>query len=325
MPKELLLLLTFPAPVLSIVVANYSEPTNLRFNDHPAFIGHPYDWSGVGRVSATLDTGPISDFREWATLIGDNVFLSATHFRPSTGDTITFASGNSPGSPTFNYEVAGGFAVPGTDIWIGYTAEAADASLKRYNVNTIAADNLTDTGLAGNSLFLNGDDVTGGGGTLADTVVGTNQASLFLNTGDTSINTPGVTIPLESPINFDLIITFQNLVGDTTHPASPYEAQVQGGDSGAPLFNISGGELEIVGAAFSVFSQPIQGNFIDTQGPAGSANDPLEAREGSLYSYFGSYETEINSAIAMVPAPVPEPSSLMLLLLSTITLFRRSK
>ncbi|MEN8735831.1 MAG: PEP-CTERM sorting domain-containing protein [Akkermansiaceae bacterium] len=327
MVKNLLIALSLVTPALGVVVANYSDATNLRFDNDPSFIGNSHDWSGVGRVSATPDTGPFSHHREWATLIGDNYFISANHFKPTTGDTITFASGNSPGSPTFNYTVAGGFAVPGTDFWIGYTEAAMEASLKRYSMTTVAANNLADTGLAGNTLLMSGDHITGGPGTLSATVVGTNQAESFVNSGATSINTPEHTInftPTDSA-SFDWLVTFQNLNSDTANTFTNHEAQVQSGDSGSPLFNVSGGELEIVGIAFSVFSEPIDGNFIDTPGGPGTPNDPLEARQGSIYSYPGSYETEINAAIALVPDPTPEPSTVMLLLLSTTSLFRRNR
>lgn len=316
------ILANLPTLSFGVVVANFSAPTNTRFEGDPSFIGNPYDWSGVGRVSVSADG---STNKEWATLIGENYFMSANHFKPSTGDTITFASGNLPGSPTFNYTVAGGFGVAGTDLWIGYTEEAMNASLKRYNITNTPANTLTELGLSGSELFMNGDNITGGAGTLASTVVGTNEAESWLEEGSSSFSTPSVTINLPSAANFDQLITFRNIDGDTSNTFTTHEAQVQSGDSGSPLFKVSGGDLEIVGIAWAVATD-VSGNFIDTTGPAGSTNDPLEERNLSFYSYPGSYESEIASAVALVPPSViPEPSSTIFLSLGIAVLFRRNK
>lgn len=319
MPPRLILF-ALPLPMSAVTVANYSDATNLRFDNDPSFIGNPYDWSGVGRVSATPDTGSFSHHREWATLIGENTFISANHFKPSAGDTITFRDGNSLSDPTFDYTVVGGSQVPGTDFWIGYTEGAINPDLKRYAFNTTSADNLSETGLIGATLFLNGDNVSGGPGTLDGTVVGTNQAEAWIEAGSTTIDsTPTITTTLTSSISFDTFVLWRNQAADTANSFTTYEALVQSGDSGSPAFQIVAGDLQIAGLAYSVFTSPgIPGDF-DTNSPGD------EDRVGSIYSYPGSYTTQINNTLAGIPDPTPEPSTVMLLLLSSVSLFRRNK
>jgi hypothetical protein len=316
--KLICFLLVLTLSTSAIVVSGYSDAENLRFHDDPAFIGSPYSWSGVGRVSATLDTSSNSHHREWATLLGENYFISAVHYKPNPGDTITFSSGNSPTSPTFHYTVAGGFGVPDTDLWIGYTAGAMDSSLKRYAFDTTPADSLSDTGLIASTLYMTGDDVAGGAGTLSDTIIATNQAETWIEGGSTTFqSTPGETINLSSAIPWDTFVNWENLTSDTANTATTHEGFLESGDSGSPAFQIVGGELEIVGLAYAVINSPgVQGNF-DAALPGN------EERRGSLYSYVGSYETAINNTIALVPTPVPEPSSLLLFLLGSLTLLRR--
>ena len=94
------------------IVANYSGPTNDRFDNDPSFVGAGLDFSGVGRTTNG----------RWATLIGDNYFVTAIHF-PATGN-VQFLADNDPSGTVFQYTVAGSFNVPGTDIRIGYFNEA---------------------------------------------------------------------------------------------------------------------------------------------------------------------------------------------------------
>ncbi len=63
-----------------LTVRGYSPLLHDRFNNHSSFIGSGIDWSGVGRSSGG----------RWATMISDTYFLSAAHFPPGVGDTLTF-------------------------------------------------------------------------------------------------------------------------------------------------------------------------------------------------------------------------------------------
>lgn len=317
------LLVLFSAPMLAngIQVENYSDATNLRFSEQSGFIGDPYDLSGVGRTTNSI-TGSVN--RTWATLIGENTFVSAVHFHPNTGETIRFADGNSSSSPTYDYIVKGGFAVPGTDIWIGYTEEAISSSLQRYSLDATPANSLADTGLAGETLLLSGDNAAGGGGLLSNQVLATNQAESWWEDGSSLVNTPEWGVLFSSAATFDRLITFANDSGDNANNFTTYEGQVQGGDSGAPLFSVSSGSLEIVGLGWAAATN-LNGNFVNTGGQPNSVNDPLESRDASFFSYVGSYESEINTTLANVPAAIPEPGSAGLLSLAALFTYRRRR
>ena len=302
---------------LAVTVSNYTAATNNRFTNDPSFVGNGFDWSGVGRSSSG----------RWATLIGDNYFISANHARPGVGETISFIAGNSATDPTFTYTVAGGFQVSGTDLWIGYTNEVADSSLSRYAYSTTPADTLADVGLPNMDLYVSGDQVSGSAGSVTDHVVGTNQAESFRNTGTTSMATPQWTVNFASSAGFDQLVMFANQTGDNTLNITAHEAQLQGGDSGSPLFAGSGGILTLQGIAYAVSagSNALPGNFVDTAGPANSPQDPLENRDASYFTYVGSYESQIASTIAQIPSPVPEPSSVAMLVVGLLaTVWKRT-
>lgn len=306
----------FGAQAHAITVANYSDPTNDRFTNDPSFIGIAYNFSGVGRSTNTADT-------RWATLIGDNYFLSANHFHPDIGTQIQFTAGNSVSNSMYTYTVAGGFQVAGTDFWIGYTASSIDSSLARYSYSTTPANALADTGLSGVNVFMNGDRVSGLAGSPTSHTLGTNQIESFRNTGTTAMNTPQTSVNFAEAATFDQIVTFENISGDNTLNFTTHESQVATGDSGSPLFTTSGGNLIIQGTAWAVATS-IPGNFIDT-GIPGIADDPLETRNASFYNYIGSYETELANTIALIPAPIPEPSAFLLICVSIPLIFRRRR
>lgn len=301
----------------AIQVANYSSATNDLFGNDPSFIGDGFDFSGVGR--AALQGGNNSQRGRWATLIGDNYFLTVSHFGANTGYDVSFANGGS----SFSYTVAGTFNVPGTDIRIGYFNEAADSSLARYSYNTNSANQLSDLGLGSSDLFTLGDQVTGAAGGLLDIVVGTNQAESWFEEGTTTVVAPGsVDNIFSSAAGFDQVVTFENVLSDDAFTA--FEAQLEAGDSGSPLFSVVGGELRVEGLGYAVVADPsfLEGNFEDTPGPM----DGLELREATFYSQLGSYKDGIELAIAGVPSPIPEPSALLLVASAVgVSLSRRQR
>lgn len=109
-----LMLAASPPASGALLVTGSSPTTNDRFANDPSFVAAAYDWSGVGRAASGA----------WATLLTPNVFLSATHFRPAIGSTVTFYPGNDPSAPALGRTVAGGQQIAGTDLWIGHFANA---------------------------------------------------------------------------------------------------------------------------------------------------------------------------------------------------------
>ncbi len=298
-----------PESVEAIETANYTSATNRRFDNDASFIGAAFDWSGVGR--GTSASGGLG---RWATLIGDNYFLTATHFKAD--GTVSFIAGNDPADPVLTYPVAGGFQVTGTDFWLGYTTTSIDSALARYPVTTTDADSLSDAGLYDVDLFVSGDRVAGVSGGLTDHVVGTNRSESWHETGATLVEAPlpsplaNANLNFSAAATFDQIISFENVSGDTPNTLTTYESQLQVGDSGAPLFTGSGGTLTLQGLNYGVVGLPpgLPANFDGVSG--------AESRAASFYSYVGSYQAELQAAIAQVPAAVPEPDGLGMLVLS---------
>lgn len=311
----LVYLLAFPALSQAVVTSNYSSATNDRFADDPSFVGAGFDWSGVGR----------SDTGKWATMLGDNYFITANHFEPAVGENVSFIAGNSTSSTTFNYTVAGRIAIAGTDLVVSYFDQCVDSSIARYTYTTTPADTLVEIGLAGETLLMSGDRVAGAPGSVTDHVVGQNQAESWREDGTMTMQTPDNTVTFASSANFDQLVTFRNLSGDTSNTVETYESQLQSGDSGSPLFSTSGTDLVLQGIGWAV-STSLPGNFVDTDGAPGSSNDPFEDRAATYYSYVGSYATDLDSAIATVPVcTIPEPTTLSLSLLASLSLLRRRR
>lgn len=282
-----------PSVSSGIVVANYSSPVNDRFDNDPSFVGAGLDFSGVGRTTNG----------RWVTMIGDNYFVTAIHF-PATGN-VQFLANNDPSSTIFQYTVAGSFNVPGTDIQIGYFNEAVDPSIARYTYNTNNANALADLGIAGATVYTSGDRVAGSTGTILDHVVAENQAESWFEEGTNVIQVPGpggVNNTFGSNADFDQIVMFENISTDDANNFENSESQLQSGDSGSPLFSNQGGTLRIEGIAWAVVPPPgFTGDFDTTA-------SGFEERPGTLYSYLGSYDAGIQTAISNVPVPIPEPS-----------------
>ena len=282
-----------PSVSSGIVVANYSSSVNNRFDNDPSFVGAGLDFSGVGRTTNG----------RWVTMIGDNYFVTAIHF-PATGN-VQFLANNDPSGAIFQYTVAGTFNVPGTDIQIGYFNEVVDPSIARYTYNTNDASALTDLGIAGTTVYTSGDRIAGSTGTILDHVVAENQAESWFEEGTDVIQVPGpggINNTFSDDADFDQIVMFENISTDDANAFENSESQLQSGDSGSPLFSNQGGSLRIEGIAWAVVSPPgFTGNFDTTA-------SGLEQRSGTLYSYLGSYDTDIQTVISNVPAPIPEPS-----------------
>ena len=296
-------------------VANHTAATNDRFsNSGSSFIADGYDLSGIGR---TVDGN-------WATRIGDNYFLSANHFHPGVGNSeaVTFFASNDPLGASFTYNTQGGFRIAGTDLWLGYFDESIDSSIATYDYTTTSASSLATTGIEGNDLLTFGNSVTannayGGAGRLTDTVVAQNQAESFFEEGENTVTAVNTINIFGSPAGWDQLVTFQNESGDSAFDFQTHESQLQGGDSGSPLFSFSGGDLLLQGIAYATVDA-LAGNFdVTSRG--------LETRAASFYSYVGSYESGLNAAIANVPSPIPEPSAIGLLFVGAGSFLLRRK
>jgi len=87
-----------------------------------AFIGDPYDWSGVGR-----DT-------HWATMISPSYFLTANHFHPQVGSSLYFYETNDPNGSREIHTIESGTVIGGTDLWLGRLAVPVSRSIAKYPI-----------------------------------------------------------------------------------------------------------------------------------------------------------------------------------------------
>ena len=102
-----------------------------------AFVGEGLDWSGVGRSSNGT----------WVTMISPTHFVSANHYHPNAGDTITFHEDNNLGGVTHAYTVAAdAYATTydgvSSDLWLGKLTAPLDPAhhVATYPVLMLGAD-----------------------------------------------------------------------------------------------------------------------------------------------------------------------------------------
>ncbi len=233
--SSLSLLLAFAATApATMIVRSYQPLRHDRFYSgaDKAFIGDPYDFSGVGNAG-----GP------WATLISDCYFISAEHLHPAISSTVTFFETNSFSDPSHSYTVMGGQQVGGTDLWLGWFASAVDASIARYPV--------LDLPMAGdyyNQITFN---------------YGVNSR-VGLNVYDDSGS-----ITVGPSTGFVFAADYDN---SDTPSVGGDETFLQSGDSGAPTFGVANGELALIGIHWAIsddFPGTDEGEvFVDSAVPA---------------------------------------------------------
>jgi hypothetical protein len=181
--------------------------TNDRFyvGADKSFVGQGYDWSGVGE----------NQVGQWATMISPSYFISAGHYTPTPGDTITFHADNDPSSTAYKFTVDSGIHVPGiTDVYLGHLATPIPSSdhITTYPLWTLP----TLSSYIGKDIFVYG----------RPNRVGRNVISY--------VEVAGGYDPMYYP--------FSVMDG-----GGPDEAYLVSGDSGGPSFGYVNGHLALVG------------------------------------------------------------------------------
>lgn len=283
-------------------IQGHTAPENDRFAGDASFIGNGYDWSGVGRAT----TGTAGKGGHWATLVSENVFLSAYHYHPATGTSLYFYPDNNPASSPVVRVISDGQRIGNTDLWIGHFEQAVPLTVSYVNRATSSLNSLTYlfSAVANENALVTGISPTGSGYGLdrrTSMAVGRNIIDAYepdLTVGSTTA--PALRTTFDQPGDSNLVI---------------HEVQLRSGDSGGPLFIDDGGELQLVGINWAI------GGIDIMPGPG------EELREASYYSYVGNYNTEIQNYINANPAsvPAPEPSGLLLLASGTLLLGKRKR
>lgn len=268
----LVLVVGFCKPIsAAIIIQNYSDAANNRFTNDPQFIAAAFNLSGVGQSGAG----------QWGTLISSNVIVSANHFAPSGN--IVFYPGNDPNSTPVVRLITGNTQRLGSsDIWLAQLDAPVDTSL------IIPFSYATQT-LSGNSNASNGPNdplLLSTAGIYQD-----NDAYLF------GLSPAGGPVTQTQAVGRNVIDAFAKEVpfaGLTDAlifgiDNRQYEASLQGGDSGAPLFVDVNGSLVLLGVNSFILKDA--GNNV----VAGAS------------TYIGNYVSAVENFIAV--SAIPEPSS----------------
>jgi hypothetical protein len=183
-----------------------------------AFIGTNYNWSGVGRGTSGA----------WLTMISPTYFVSAAHWHPGPGETITFWEGSSNGTPTHTYAVAsGGYQTtngPGaSDLWLGRLTAPLDAAHRIVTYPVLKQ--ASDAEYLKRELFAYGAPHRVGRN-LIDSII-----DYTVEGGNTRL------------VKFDYTVTNSTVGGDECHLIV--------GDSGGPAFVACNGELALIGTAYT--------------------------------------------------------------------------
>lgn len=269
------LLLAFGLSALSaraITIDSFTTDTNDRFDNDGSFILSGSDLTGVG-----FGTGG------WATLLSNNVFISANHLHPGIGTTITFHASNDPNGTAISRTVASGQRIGTSDLWIGVLDSPVSSSYASYAfVTTDIADAtaFASSPLNGLTGYMIGRSPTSWPSSVHDVAVGTNVFDVWAE----DVTAGGTT-------DDGLSALYQFPSTDTT-----YEALLQGGDSGAPVFIVSGSTLVLVGINWFV----------------GTATVSMTEYDLSGFSYVGNYDVEISNFIAANAVPEPAAAGILL-------------
>lgn len=303
----------FPLPLLAsasclsaaMSIENFSPALNDRFANDSSFIADSFNLSGVGRTAAN---------GTFATLISDNVFITANHFQPGTGNSVTFFESNDPSGVSHTRTVTGGMRIGGnTDLYVGVFDAPLPTSIARYDFTTLdrtSGGSPTPVRQVSNEfLFTVGVSPTTtsyGGSVLTNLAVGENRLEFFED--DVTVNAIGSVT--------DSFLTIANEPTDGGFTVETHESAVNSGDSGSPAFALVDGELVLVGTATA------EGSITLTSG------GPLPVtvqRDSSVYSYLGNYDEEIQDFINVNFVAVPEPSTGLLITLAGLPLLRRRR
>jgi autotransporter-associated beta strand protein len=117
----------------ALEIESFALQRNDRFyvGVNRAFVGEPYNWSGVAR---TVETA------KWGTMISPSYFVSAQHFHPANGETLRFYHTNDPNGPYEDRTVLSGQPIGPADLWLGKLSAPVSSAVAKYPVLRLASD-----------------------------------------------------------------------------------------------------------------------------------------------------------------------------------------
>jgi hypothetical protein len=262
-----------------LFVQDYQAYRQDRFysGDTKDFLGQAFNWSGVG----------LSSNGAWATMISSQYFVTAAHFHPAGGNTVTFYSGNTESADaryqatvdSWSYQTSftdnTGKTYP-SDLWIGKltTPIPENANITSYPVLGLP----TNDDYGGQMIY----------------VYGKTQ-----RVGRNIIDWVGAAGNANPPTNVTAVMEYNYDTGSNGLGAD--ECYLIAGDSGAPSFVDWNGELALTGIHY-YHSGIYDYGAPDAQGSySGDSFVPY---------YIDQLDAHMSGASVRV---VPEPTSLALL------------
>jgi hypothetical protein len=199
-------------------IQGYSANLHDRFytGADRAFIGQGFNWSGVGKNGT------------WATMISPTYFVSANHYHPGGGSTLTFYEDNTTDHP-HTYTVDSTFAANSGDLFLGRLTAPISASdhIGYYPILKLGSASM----YTGREIYVYG----------APNRVGRNIITSVYG-------------PEELPSNVRMEYDYNTYGSPATVGAD--EAYLVSGDSGAPSFTNYGGILALLGTHSSHTDSP---------------------------------------------------------------------
>lgn len=225
-----MLLLVGSVPLLSAQYAaidGYSAAANARYENDPAFIAGN-SLSGLGR---SINASPGS----WGTLVSPNVFLSANHWSPAVGHSLTFFASNDPLGPSVTRTVIASRQLGNSDIQVGvldFSLPSEYQPFPFFNAPIASLNDFESSALVDGDVFMVKRD-TDAAFQLENVAVGKNVAEHWM--------APNTISGIDQP----LLIAVEDPSSSSFY--TPYEAIVQLYDSGAPLLLEINGKKTIIG------------------------------------------------------------------------------
>ncbi len=204
-----------------LLISGFQANINNRFyvGADKAFIGQPFDWSGVGQAADGT----------WATMISPTYFVSAAHYHPVAGDVVTFHEDNNPSGPMYQATVDSWYyqgTTNGTvaDLWLGKLTAPIPAADHIADYPVLTLPNNSD--YAGDLIYVNGKPNT----------VGLNNIDSIVTVQEP--DAPAAPTKLTVAMQFD----YNPAAGQGAE-----ECYLEPGDSGGPDFVNVNGQLALVG------------------------------------------------------------------------------
>lgn len=286
----------------ALQLQSYDDARNDRFyagNDKD-FTGQGYDFSGVGNVAGLAGNGA------WAAMISPSFFVSAAHYHPGNGASVTFFENNDPSGPSHTYTVQSGvgMTIDGTqvglpsDLWLGKLTAPVNPADNIDAFPILQLPNQSD--YLGQTIFVYG----------VPHRVGRNQITAIGNVSEPDINNP-------TKITRAMVYEYNDppplLIGGD-------EAYLHGGDSGGPSFISIGGQLALVGTHYFNSDQT-------------HTDPPAVDEDYSGDSFIPYYISQLNARMLQldpntteqVTVVVPEPAGIVLIGLAGLLLGRRRR